>query len=62
MKQIIILVATIILGLAIGSFVIGFSNDAETLATNASGGITTLSETVQKGSGIKYDYNADGVE
>lgn len=35
MKQIIVLVATIALGLAIAQFVTGFSDTAETLASDA---------------------------
>ncbi|MDD2217842.1 MAG: hypothetical protein PHW03_00825 [Eubacteriales bacterium] len=43
MKQIIVLVATIILGLALSGFIVGFSDDAEDLAGNVSTGIDKLS-------------------
>lgn len=43
MKQIIVLVATIILGLALSGFIMGFSDDAEGLADNVSTGIDKLS-------------------
>ena len=34
MKQLIVLLATIILGLAIGAIITGFSNDATTISDN----------------------------
>ena len=36
MKQLIVLVATIILGLAIGGIITGFASDAESIADTAS--------------------------
>lgn len=47
MKQIIVLVATIILGFAISGFIIGFSDDAEALAGNVSDGLNRLSTGIE---------------
>ncbi len=47
MKQIIVLVATIVLGIAIGGFIIGFSDDAEELATGTSASISTFADELE---------------
>lgn len=43
MKQLIVLVATIILGLAIGGIITGFAGDAEVIADVASNSISNIS-------------------
>lgn len=48
MKQLIVLIATIILGLAIGSFIMGFSDDAEILANSASKSVNQLADKLGK--------------
>lgn len=47
MKQIIVLVATIVLGIAIGGFIIGFSDDAEELANNTSSSISAFAQDLE---------------
>ena len=51
MKQLIVLVATIILGLAIGGIITGFANDAEKIAGTASKSMQNIS-----GSAVNWHY------
>mgnify|MGYP006908978107 CR=1 FL=1 len=44
MKQLIVLVATIILGLAIGGIITGFASDAESIADTASKSMGKIAE------------------
>ena len=44
MKQLIVLVATIILGLAIGGIITGFASDAESIADTASKSLGKIAE------------------
>ena len=45
MKQLIVLIATIILGLAIGGMITGFSDDAENLTGQASDAMDAITVT-----------------
>ena len=42
MKQIIVLIAMIVLGIAIAGFVMNFETSAQTISTTASGAVTSL--------------------
>ena len=48
MKQLIVLVATIILGISIGGIVLGFNDTAQDLGNSAIGGLNSIGEVMSK--------------
>ena len=54
MKQMIVLVSTIILGLVIAGLVLGFSGNAKHLASSVEGKLSTLETAI---TGTSIDYN-----
>lgn len=46
MKQLIVLVASVVLGVGIGGIVLGFGNTADQLNTTATGGLTAIEDTM----------------
>ena len=47
MKQLIVLVASVILGIGIGGIVLGFNDTAQSLATSAQGGLGEIATAME---------------